>query len=80
MTPMVFMMGRSSGGLSLKINERPDRRQRAGLQRSEGLRLGLVDGGKLGGELEQGDHLWCKGVNNISRDTMMGEGRCLPFI
>ena len=55
--PMVFMMGRSSGGLSLKINERSDRRQRAGLQRCEGLRLGLVDGGKLGGELEQGDDL-----------------------
>ena len=57
MTPMVFMMGRSSGGLSLKINERSDRWQRAGLQRCEGLGLGLVDGGKLGGELEQGDHL-----------------------
>ena len=58
MTPMVFMMGRSSGGLlSLKINERSDRRQRAGLQRCEGLGLGLVDGGKLGGELEQRDDL-----------------------
>ena len=59
MTPMVFMMGRSSGGggLSLKINEGSDRRQRAGLQRCEGLGLGLVDGGKLGGKLEQGDHL-----------------------
>ena len=57
MTPMVFMMGRSSGGLSLKINERSDGRQRAGLQRCEGLRLGLVDGGKLGGELEQRDDL-----------------------
>ena len=57
MTPMVFMMGRSSGGLSLKINEGSDRRQRAGLQRCEGLGLGLVDGGKLGGKLEQGDDL-----------------------
>ena len=59
MTPMVFMMGRSSGGggLSLKINERSHWWQRAGLQRCEGLGLGLVDGGKLGGELEQGDDL-----------------------
>ena len=58
MTPMVFMMGRSSGGLPLKINERSDGWQRAGLQRCcEGLGLGLVDGGKLGGELEQRDDL-----------------------
>ena len=55
MTPMVFMMGRSSGGLSLKINERSHRWQRAGLQRCEGL--GLVDGGKLGGKLEQREDL-----------------------
>ena len=57
MTPMVFMMGRSSGGLPLKINERSDGWQRAGLQRCEGLGLGLVDGGKLRGELEQRDDL-----------------------
>ena len=57
MTPMVFMMGRSSGGLSLKINEGSDRWQGAGLQRCGGLGLGLVDGGKLGGKLEQGDDL-----------------------
>ena len=57
MTPMVFMMGRSGGGLSLEINERSDRWQGAGLQRCEGLGLGLVDGGKLGGKLEQRDDL-----------------------
>ena len=57
MTPMVFMVWSFGRRLSLKINEGSDRRQRAGLQRCEGLGLGLVDGGKLGGKLEQGDDL-----------------------